>query len=449
MLRRPPARPCSPGCHAGRGRDVERPECQREAEAREQEGRQHRGRVARVESDRQEEHVARDDREQAGDDQPRDAEAHDERRDARRDDGNQHARGEDREPGVERRPAAQLLHVERRDELEADPAAEERHRARLARTSELERRMPSRTSGVGVVSSRRMNAAIRIAAPMNDEIVRAEVQPAFGASTSVKTSSSIAPVMLTAPATSKPAVGAGRASAVGHQAEARDERDQRDRGGQEEDPAPAAGLGQQSADHESEREAGRARRGVDRERLVARPSLCERRRDDREAGRGRERGAHALDEARDDEQRAVVDKRAEERGDCEHTKGNQEDTPPSEQIRGAAAEQKEPAVAEHVRAHDPLQRAGRETEVAADGGQRDADHRDVEGVQEEGAAEHEQRAPGALAEPSGAVIEGVRELWAGRGHVILLGDVAGWRRGVRSAIVRSASYILVRPRSNK
>ena len=47
---------------AARGRDVERPEREREAEAGEQERRQHRGRVARVEPDRQEQRVAGGDR---------------------------------------------------------------------------------------------------------------------------------------------------------------------------------------------------------------------------------------------------------------------------------------------------------------------------------------------------------------------------------------------------
>ena len=41
-------------------------------------------------------------------------------------------------------------------------------------------------------------------------------------------------------------------------------------------------------------------------------------------------------------------------------------------------------------------------EVLADRGQGDADHRDVHGVEEEGAAEHEQHAPGTRAQPLGA-----------------------------------------------
>ena len=57
--------------------------------------------------------------------------------------------------------------------------------ARLARTSAAERRMPSRTSGVGVRCSRMTKAVRKAAAPANDASVRPDAQPAFGASTSV------------------------------------------------------------------------------------------------------------------------------------------------------------------------------------------------------------------------------------------------------------------------
>ena len=176
--------------------------------------------------------------------------------------------------------------------------------------------------------------------------------------------------------------------------------------------------------------------------------LGERRRDDREPGRSGERRADALDEARRDEQRPVVDEPAEAGGDHEDAKRDQEHAPAAEQVGGAAAEQQEAAVAEHVRAHDPLQRARREAEVARIDGQRDADHRDVERVQEEGAAEHEQGAPGAPAESSGTVIERVRDAVGWSRTMRLLERVDSWRPALRSAIVRSASYILVRPTSN-
>ena len=66
----PPARPCSSAGDPTRSRDVQRAEREREADPGEQERRQHRERVARVEPDRQEEHVAGRDRDQPCDDQP-------------------------------------------------------------------------------------------------------------------------------------------------------------------------------------------------------------------------------------------------------------------------------------------------------------------------------------------------------------------------------------------
>src|SRR5205823_13022391 len=59
-----------------------------------------------------------------------------------------------------------------------------------------------------------------------------------------------------------------------------EERDERHADGQEEHPAPAD-LGQEAAEDEPEREAGRAGRRVDGERLVPRGPLREARRDDR------------------------------------------------------------------------------------------------------------------------------------------------------------------------
>ena len=65
--------------------------------------------------------------------------------------------------------------------------------------------------------------------------------------------------------------------------------------------------------------------------------------------------------------------------------------PPAEEVGGAAAEQQQAAVPEHVAGDDPLQLRGREVQVGVDGGQRDADHRDVEAVEEEHAAEDDEQ----------------------------------------------------------
>ena len=120
---------------------------------------------------------------------------------------------------------------------------------------------------------------------------------------------------------------------------------------------------------------------------------------------------------------------SERRRDDEHAEGDQEHPPPPEQVGGSAPQQQEPAVAEDVGAHHPLQRRRGHVEVGADRRQRDADHRDVEGVEEEGAAQHEQRTPGAAAQPLGAVER--RGLLGGDGHLT----------PSAFAIVRSPPYI--------
>ena len=74
-------------------------------------------------------------------------------------------------------------------------------------------------------------------------------------------------------------------------------------------------------------------------------------------------------------------------------KGGQEHPAPSEQVGGPAAEQQEAAVAEHVAADHPLQRGRGQAEGGADVGQGDADHRNVEPVEEQRSAEHDQDGP--------------------------------------------------------
>ena len=168
---------------------------------------------------------------------------------------------------------------------------------------------------------------------------------------------------------------------------------ERDRHGEQEGPAPAE-LGEHAAEHEAEREAAGSRRRVDAEGAVALGPLSERGRDDRQARRRGEGRRGALQEARDDEQRAVVDEPAEGRGDGEDAQRDEQRPPAAEQVGGPAAEQQQAAVAEHVAGDDPLQLRGREVQVGVDRGQRDADHRDVEPVEEEHAAEHDEQEVG-------------------------------------------------------
>ena len=55
------------------------------------------------------------------------------------------------------------------------------------------------------------------------------------------------------------------------------------------------------------------------------------------------------------EQRAVVDEPADRRGDDEHGEPDKQYAPTAEQVGGAAAEQQQTAVAEHVAGDDPLE----------------------------------------------------------------------------------------------
>lgn len=185
---------------------------------------------------------------------------------------------------------------------------------------------------------------------------------------------------------------------TGEQADREDQRQQGDRDGHQERPAPA-GRGEQAAEHQAEREAAGAAGGVDAERAVAGRALGEGGGDDGQAGRRGEGGADPLEEAGADQQSAVVHQAAEQGGAGEHGECDQEDPPASEQVGRASAEQQQAAVAEHVAADHPLQGGGGEVQVRADGGQGDADHGDVEGIEEHRGAQDDQGAPEARAPP--------------------------------------------------
>ncbi len=94
-----------------------------------------------------------------------------------------------------------------------------------------------------------------------------------------------------------------------------------------------------------------------------------------------------------DEQAGHAGEAAEQGQDGERGERGEEDPPPAEQVGGAAAEQQQAAVAEDVSADDPLQRRRGQAKRRPDGRQRDADHGNVEGVEAQRAAEHEQHAP--------------------------------------------------------
>ena len=156
---------------------------------------------------------------------------------------------------------------------------------------------------------------------------------------------------------------------------------------------PPADLGEQAGKDQAQREAAGAEDRVHAERAVPHRPLGERGGEQRHAGRRGERGRHALDETSRYQQPGVADQAAEHRDESEDGQRDQEDPPAAEQVRGPAAEQQQPAVAEHVAADDPLQGRGAQAEGGPDGREGHADHRDVQGIEAQRAAEHEQDGP--------------------------------------------------------
>ena len=375
---------------AGPG-DVERREAQREAEAEQEHRRQELEDVGRgdVDAAHRERRVARRERERAQRHQARRAEAVDDRADPRREERDEQARRQEGQRGLDRRPAVERLQVQRHHELEADVGPEHGHhpevrahqRARAQDAEAHERRGGAPLDGDEERQQDRAQREGPDRLPRGPALVgRLDDGPheqehpggeGHGAGD------------VEAPARQR------RPAIVRDHARADRQQGDRDRDGEQEGPAPAE-LGQQAAEHQAEREAAGSRRRVDAEGAVALGALSERGRDDREARRGGEGRRGALEEARDDEQRAVVDQPAESRGDGEDAQRDEQGPPPAEEVGGPAAQQQQAAVPEHVAGHDPLQLRGREVQVGVDGGQRDADHRDVEPVEEEHAAEDDE-----------------------------------------------------------
>ena len=136
----------------------------------------------------------------------------------------------------------------------------------------------------------------------------------------------------------------------------------------------------------------------DAERLVALRALREGRRDDRERRRGDDRGADALDGARDDQHGVALGQAAEQRREREDGDADQEHATAAEEVGGAPAEQQEAAEGDGVGRQHPLQVLRREVEVGLDRRQRDVDDRDVEDGHEEGGADNGESLPATRVE---------------------------------------------------
>jgi hypothetical protein len=161
----------------------------------------------------------------------------------------------------------------------------------------------------------------------------------------------------------------------------------------EEDPFPAGAVDERAADQPSCGGADAAERAPDPERLVSLRAVGERRRDDREGGRGHDRGAGALDHAGRKERRRRPGEPAHERRGREEQDTGHEQAPAPEEVGRPSSEQEQAAEGERVSAQHPLQALLREAEVGSDRGQRHEHDRAVEDHHEEGGAEERKRPP--------------------------------------------------------
>ena len=146
----------------------------------------------------------------------------------------------------------------------------------------------------------------------------------------------------------------------------------------EEDPLPGKGVGEHAAEEDAGRGAEAADRAPDTEGDVPLPAFGEGRHQDRERGRRDRRRAEALNRTGADQRRLRPREPAEERADREEDQAGHEDTPATEDVGGAAAEQQEASEHECVGRDHPLQIGLRESEIGLDRGKSNVHDRDVE-----------------------------------------------------------------------
>ena len=190
---------------------------------------------------------------------------------------------------------------------------------------------------------------------------------------------------------------AGLALGLGQVARREEGDEQADRHVDEEGPAPVH-LGEGATEDEADRGAGAGHGGVDAHGAVALLAGGEGRGDQGERGRGGDRGADALQDARADHHRLVLGEPAEQRGDREHGDADDEHPAAAEDVAEPAAEQQQAAEGERVGVHHPRQAAPAEAEVGLDVGQRDVHDGAVEHDHQLGAADDGE----GEAEPAGS-----------------------------------------------
>ena len=119
--------------------------------------------------------------------------------------------------------------------------------------------------------------------------------------------------------------------------------------------SPAGAVDERAADQPRRGRADAAERAPDPERLVALGAIGEGRGDDREGGRGHDRGADALDHASRKQRRRRPGEPAHERRGREEQDTGHEHTPAPEQVGRPSSEQEQAAEGERVGAQHPLQ----------------------------------------------------------------------------------------------
>ena len=146
-----------------------------------------------------------------------------------------------------------------------------------------------------------------------------------------------------------------------------------DRQVDDEDEVPGDRLGEDAAEQQADRAAGRGDEAVDADRFRLVGGLREHRHDHPQDHRRGERAADPLDEAGADQDRLRRRGRAEQRGGGEDRQPDEEDAALAEQVAEPAGEQQQAAEGDQVGVDDPGQARLREAEVVLDRGQGDVD----------------------------------------------------------------------------
>ncbi len=143
---------------------------------------------------------------------------------------------------------------------------------------------------------------------------------------------------------------------------------------------------------------------IDAERLGALLGVGERRRQQRQRGRGEHRAEHALKGACADQYLEAGRRAADRRGDREADQADQERLLAADQVREPSAEQQQRTERERVRRHDPLAVAVGEAEVLLRGGQGDVHDGGVQDDHQLSERDHSQHPPavGGAARVAGA-----------------------------------------------